>query len=135
MTAIAQLEENRTVDGVYTRVGPATIVLGGTPSHWEHHLNQTDGFATRNSAASEHFDYSDSGTQSNGTSSSGGGEHGVRGGCFVVVVVVGEGGLEPPRPFGHRNLNPARLPIPPLARATARGYPKFQMARSSWAGG
>jgi hypothetical protein len=31
---------------------------------------------------------------------------------------VGEGGLEPPRPFGHRNLNPARLPIPPLARAT-----------------
>src|SRR3954452_21266392 len=31
---------------------------------------------------------------------------------------VGEGGLEPPRPFGHRNLNPARLPIPPLARVT-----------------
>ncbi len=30
---------------------------------------------------------------------------------------VGEGGLEPPHPFGHRNLNPARLPIPPLARA------------------
>ena len=29
---------------------------------------------------------------------------------------VGEGGLEPPHPFGHRNLNPARLPIPPLAR-------------------
>ncbi len=29
---------------------------------------------------------------------------------------MGEGGLEPPRPFGHRNLNPARLPIPPLAR-------------------
>src|ERR1039458_4111119 len=29
---------------------------------------------------------------------------------------VGEGGLEPPRPCGHRNLNPARLPIPPLAR-------------------
>ena len=27
-----------------------------------------------------------------------------------------EGGLEPPRPYGHRNLNPARLPIPPLAR-------------------
>ena len=33
--------------------------------------------------------------------------------------LVGEGGLEPPRPFGHRNLNPARLPIPPLARATS----------------
>ncbi len=29
--------------------------------------------------------------------------------------LVGEGGLEPPRPYGHRNLNPARLPIPPLA--------------------
>ncbi len=29
---------------------------------------------------------------------------------------VREGGLEPPRPCGHRNLNPARLPIPPLAR-------------------
>ena len=37
-------------------------------------------------------------------------------------LFVGEGGLEPPHPFGHRNLNPARLPIPPLARATARGY-------------
>ena len=35
--------------------------------------------------------------------------------------LVGEGGLEPPRPFGHRNLNPARLPIPPLARVTAQG--------------
>ncbi len=32
---------------------------------------------------------------------------------------VGEGGLEPPHPFGHRNLNPARLPIPPLARRDA----------------
>lgn len=29
---------------------------------------------------------------------------------------VGEAGLEPAHPFGHRNLNPARLPIPPLAR-------------------
>ena len=34
---------------------------------------------------------------------------------------VGEGGLEPPRPFGHRNLNPARLPIPPLARVEGSG--------------
>ncbi len=33
---------------------------------------------------------------------------------------VGEGGLEPPHPFGHRNLNPARLPIPPLARVTGQ---------------
>ena len=30
--------------------------------------------------------------------------------------LVREEGLEPSRPFGHRNLNPARLPIPPLAR-------------------
>ena len=34
--------------------------------------------------------------------------------------LVGEGGLEPPHPFGHRNLNPARLPIPPLARVTGQ---------------
>jgi hypothetical protein len=31
---------------------------------------------------------------------------------------VGEGGLEPPRGCPHRNLNPARLPIPPLARSS-----------------
>jgi site-specific DNA recombinase len=37
----------------------------------------------------------------------------------AVGSYVGEGGLEPPRPCGHRNLNPARLPIPPLARAAA----------------
>ncbi len=36
------------------------------------------------------------------------------------ITVVGEGGLEPPHPFGHRNLNPARLPIPPLARVTGQ---------------
>src|SRR6187200_52554 len=35
--------------------------------------------------------------------------------------LVGEGGVEPPRPFGHRNLNPARLPIPPLARGDGNG--------------
>ena len=32
--------------------------------------------------------------------------------CFWVR----EGGVEPPRPFGHWNLNPARLPIPPPAQ-------------------
>jgi len=37
-------------------------------------------------------------------------------GVSNVNLLVGEGGLEPPRPFGHWNLNPARLPIPPLAR-------------------
>ncbi|MCW2821556.1 MAG: hypothetical protein JWR64_1351, partial [Marmoricola sp.] len=35
--------------------------------------------------------------------------------------VVREGGVEPPRPFGHTDLNRARLPIPPLARAWRRG--------------
>jgi hypothetical protein len=34
---------------------------------------------------------------------------------------VREEGLEPSRPFGHRNLNPARLPIPPLARVESEG--------------
>ncbi len=29
---------------------------------------------------------------------------------------VREGGVEPPHPFGHTDLNRARLPIPPLAR-------------------
>ena len=33
------------------------------------------------------------------------------------LPVVREGGVEPPRPFGHTDLNRARLPIPPLARA------------------
>jgi hypothetical protein len=35
---------------------------------------------------------------------------------WAAIVIVGEGGLEPPHPFGHRHLKPARLPIPPLAR-------------------
>jgi site-specific DNA recombinase len=39
--------------------------------------------------------------------------------CLSKSPLVGEGGLEPPHPFGHRNLNPARLPIPPLARGSA----------------
>src|SRR6478609_3272195 len=34
---------------------------------------------------------------------------------------VREGGVEPPRPFGHWHLKPARLPIPPLARFAASG--------------
>src|SRR5690349_3465903 len=34
-------------------------------------------------------------------------------------VAVREGGVEPPRPFGHTDLNRARLPIPPLARDAA----------------
>ncbi len=35
-------------------------------------------------------------------------------------LLVREGGLEPPRPEGHRHLKPARLPIPPLARVERR---------------
>ncbi len=30
---------------------------------------------------------------------------------------VRKGGVEPPRPFGHRILSPARLPVPPLSHA------------------
>jgi hypothetical protein len=36
------------------------------------------------------------------------------------VLMVREGGVEPPRPFGHWNLNPARLPIPPPAHGCCR---------------
>ena len=36
------------------------------------------------------------------------------------VSSVREGGVEPPRPFGHWNLNPARLPIPPPAHGCCR---------------
>ena len=36
---------------------------------------------------------------------------------------VREGGVEPPRPFGHTDLNRARLPIPPLAPEARSGYP------------
>ena len=36
-------------------------------------------------------------------------------------VVVREGGVEPPRPFGHTDLNRARLPVPPLAREAGQG--------------
>jgi hypothetical protein len=37
--------------------------------------------------------------------------------------LVREGGVEPPRPFGHTDLNRARLPIPPLAPEAGSGYP------------
>src|SRR5207248_3658723 len=42
--------------------------------------------------------------------------------------MVGEGGLEPPCPYGHTDLNRARLPIPPLART---GQPRYQRAPPS----
>ena len=45
---------------------------------------------------------------------------------------VREGGVEPPRPFGHTDLNRARLPIPPLAR---RGRAQTSLRSSRVAGG
>src|SRR5689334_6286476 len=33
--------------------------------------------------------------------------------------IVRKGGVEPPRPFGHRILSPARLPVPPLSRCAS----------------
>src|SRR3954454_20540357 len=41
----------------------------------------------------------------------------------ISLVCVREGGVEPPRPFGHTDLNRARLPIPPLAHEARSGYP------------
>ena len=52
--------------------------------------------------------------------------------CVKLHRVVREGGVEPPRPFGHTDLNRARLPIPPLAPnppqwAASKGYrPAFR---------
>ena len=37
-------------------------------------------------------------------------------------AVVREGGVEPPRPLGHTDLNRARLPIPPLALVGSRNF-------------
>lgn len=46
--------------------------------------------------------------------------------CFTLSTagysVVREGGVEPPRPFGHTDLNRARLPIPPLALVYSLGF-------------
>src|SRR3954466_8385993 len=39
-----------------------------------------------------------------------------RGAGSWSLIVVREGGVEPPHPFGYTDLNRARLPIPPLAR-------------------
>ena len=40
--------------------------------------------------------------------------------CVQNVSVL-KGGVEPPRPFGHTDLNRARLPIPPLELGRLRG--------------
>ena len=39
------------------------------------------------------------------------------------ITLVGEGGLEPPHPFGYRPLKPARLPISPLALRPCNNSP------------
>lgn len=50
---------------------------------------------------------------------------------------VREGGVEPPRPFGHWNLNPARLPIPPPAHGCCRSIlsPVIRAVRSGSSAG
>ncbi len=50
---------------------------------------------------------------------------------------VREGGVEPPRPFGHWNLNPARLPIPPPAHGCCRSIlsPAIRAVRSGSSAG
>jgi hypothetical protein len=45
-------------------------------------------------------------------------ENSTRAGFSQVCGIIGvrKRGLEPPRDCSHRNLNPARLPVPPLSR-------------------
>lgn len=47
------------------------------------------------------------------------------------LSAVREGGVEPPRPCGHWNLNPARLPIPPPAHwvCLPAPFPSFRARR------
>ena len=53
----------------------------------------------------------------------------IRSRCPETSHTVREGGVEPPRPFGHWHLKPARLPIPPLARAAASEDPTDSTSR------
>lgn len=51
-------------------------------------------------------------------------EPALQAGAFAAMQplhVVRSGRLELPRPFGHRHLGPARLPVPPRARGAKRG--------------
>lgn len=41
--------------------------------------------------------------------------------------LVRKEGFEPPRPFGHRILSPARLPIPPLPHRRCSDYNKSEI--------
>jgi hypothetical protein len=40
-------------------------------------------------------------------------------------------GVEPPRPYGHRNLNPARLPIPPRPQLRVKKWNDKRRSRGS----
>lgn len=48
---------------------------------------------------------------------------------FRRFLSVREGGVEPPRPCGHWNLNPARLPIPPPAHWVCPPAPALSARR------
>ena len=48
---------------------------------------------------------------------------------FRRFFAVREGGVEPPRPCGHWNLNPARLPIPPPAHWVCPRAPRLAVRR------
>lgn len=48
---------------------------------------------------------------------------------FRRYLSVREGGVEPPRPCGHWNLNPARLPIPPPAHWVCPPAPALSARR------
>ena len=50
--------------------------------------------------------------------------------CIRLMSVL-KGGVEPPRPFGHTDLNRARLPIPPLERALSAAYSILAVERLS----
>jgi hypothetical protein len=46
--------------------------------------------------------------------------------------MVRERGLEPPRPFGHKILSLARLPVPPLPQSAQRTYYTDGMSCARW---
>ena len=48
--------------------------------------------------------------------------------CFLLVR---EGGVEPPRRYRHRILNPARLPIPPLSDCHAPVFIRVHQTHQS----
>ena len=55
-------------------------------------------------------------------------------GVLGVVLLVREGGVEPPLHFWNTDLNRARLPIPPLARAQKQYGPSIANVKPTAAG-